>query len=100
MTLHSAILITRLDYYFEVLSMFPFHFRIKKNDLMKIKFGSERKEHIVPMLLLVKKIGNKIILTLCRCDETFDANCDGETTMPFYRAQYDAKTGQSPNMPR
>ena len=37
---------------------------------------------------------------LCRCDETYDANCDGETTMPFYRAQYDAKTGQSPNMPR
>ena len=36
----------------------------------------------------------------CRCDETYDANCDGETTMPFYRAQYDAKTGQSPNMPR
>ena len=35
-----------------------------------------------------------------RCDETYDANCDGETTMPFYRAQYDAKTGQSPNMPR
>ena len=48
MTLHSAILITRLDYYFEVLSMFPFHFRIKKNDLVKIKFGSERKEHILP----------------------------------------------------
>ena len=37
---------------------------------------------------------------VCRCDETYDANCDGETTMPFYRAQYDAKTGQSPNMPR
>ena len=100
MTLDTAILITRLDYYFEAFSMFPFHFLIKKNALIIIDFGSERKEHILPMLLLVKKIRNKIKLTLCRCDETFDANCDGETTMPFYRAQYDAKTGQSPNMPR
>merc|ERR1719500_47761 len=39
-------------------------------------------------------------IPISRCDETYDANCDGETTMPFYRAQYDAKTGQSPNMPR
>ena len=100
MTLDSAILITRLDYYFEVLSMFPFHFCVKKNALVIIDFGSGKKEHILPMLLPVKKIRNEIILTLCRCDETFDANCDGETTMPFYRAQYDAKTGQSPNMPR
>ena len=54
MTLDTAILITRLDYYFEAFSMFPFHFLIKKNALIIIDFGSERKEHILPMLLLVK----------------------------------------------
>ena len=54
MTLDTAILITRLDYYFEAFSMFPFHFLIEKNALIIIDFGSERKEHMRPMLLLVK----------------------------------------------
>ena len=101
MTLDTAILITRLDYYFEAFSMSHLIFLSKKNALIIFDFGSERKEHMQPMSRIpYGKILNKIIFTLCRCDETFDANCDGETTMPFYRAQYDAKTGQSPNMPR
>ena len=35
-----------------------------------------------------------------KCDEMYDKECDGEKAMPFYRANYDHKTGQSPNMPR
>ena len=35
-----------------------------------------------------------------KCDEMYDENCTGETFMPFHRAQYDGKTGQSPNSPR
>ena len=35
-----------------------------------------------------------------QCDEMYDAECSGEKYMPFYRAGYDSKTGQSPNMPR
>jgi len=30
----------------------------------------------------------------------YDKQCDGETSMPFYRAHYDRQTGQSPNSPR
>ena len=35
-----------------------------------------------------------------RCDEMYDKDCKGGKYMPFYRAGYDSKTGQSPNMPR
>ncbi len=35
-----------------------------------------------------------------KCDEMFDKNCNGKTRMPFYRARYDSRTGQSPNSPR
>lgn len=35
-----------------------------------------------------------------KCDEMYDANCKGDTFMPFHRAQYDRRTGQSPNSPR
>merc|ERR550532_3254617 len=39
-------------------------------------------------------------IPISRCDDTFDPECRGETTMPFYRAQYDTGTGKNPNMPR
>ena len=35
-----------------------------------------------------------------KCDEMYDENCQGDTTMPFHRARYDPTTGQSPNNPR
>lgn len=35
-----------------------------------------------------------------RCDEMYDKKCRGEKYMPFHRAIYDSKTGQSPNNPR
>ena len=35
-----------------------------------------------------------------KCDEMFDAECTGQKYMPFHRAWYDHKTGQSPNSPR
>ncbi|XP_023209588.1 dual oxidase-like isoform X1 [Centruroides sculpturatus] len=35
-----------------------------------------------------------------RCDTTYDRNCKGAKYMPFHRALYDSKTGQSPNNPR
>ena len=35
-----------------------------------------------------------------KCDEMYDAECTGEKFMPFHRAWYDHKTGQSPNSPR
>jgi NAD(P)H oxidase len=35
-----------------------------------------------------------------KCDEMYDRDCKGGRTMPFHRARYDLKTGQSPNMPR
>lgn len=35
-----------------------------------------------------------------RCDEMYDKKCRGEKFMPFHRAIYDSKTGQSPNNPR
>ncbi|XP_043219093.1 dual oxidase-like [Amphibalanus amphitrite] len=35
-----------------------------------------------------------------RCDEMYDKDCKGGKYMPFYRAGYDSKTGQCPNMPR
>ncbi|XP_076328078.1 dual oxidase-like [Tachypleus tridentatus] len=34
------------------------------------------------------------------CDATFDKDCQGKKYMPYYRARYDTKTGQSPNSPR
>ena len=40
------------------------------------------------------------VSALRRCDDNYDKECKGESTMPFYRAQYDTATGQSPNMPR
>jgi len=33
-------------------------------------------------------------------DEMYDPNRQGDKFMPFHRAKYDLKTGQSPNMPR
>jgi dual oxidase len=35
-----------------------------------------------------------------KCDEMYDEQCDGQTFMPFHRAHYDSRTGQSPNSPR
>lgn len=35
-----------------------------------------------------------------KCDEMYDAECTGQKYMPFHRAWYDHKTGQSPNSPR
>ncbi|XP_063236450.1 dual oxidase [Bacillus rossius redtenbacheri] len=35
-----------------------------------------------------------------KCDETYDADCQGGKYMPFHRAAYDRRTGQSPNSPR
>lgn len=35
-----------------------------------------------------------------KCDEMYDKDCQGGKYMPFSRAGYDAKTGQSPNRPR
>ncbi|XP_065579570.1 dual oxidase-like isoform X2 [Artemia franciscana] len=35
-----------------------------------------------------------------KCDEMYDAECRGNKYMPFHRAWYDHKTGQSPNSPR
>ncbi|CAH1982304.1 unnamed protein product [Acanthoscelides obtectus] len=35
-----------------------------------------------------------------RCDEMYDKECRGDKFIPFHRAGYDRKTGQSPNSPR
>ena len=35
-----------------------------------------------------------------KCDEMYDSECKGNKFMPFHRAWYDHKTGQSPNSPR
>lgn len=35
-----------------------------------------------------------------RCDEMYDKECEGGKSIPFHRAGYDRKTGQSPNSPR
>lgn len=34
------------------------------------------------------------------CDEMYDQDCTGNKFMPFHRANYDKRTGQSPNTPR
>ncbi|KFM82372.1 Dual oxidase, partial [Stegodyphus mimosarum] len=34
------------------------------------------------------------------CDDAYDKECKGSKMMPFHRALYDSKTGQSPNSPR
>jgi len=34
------------------------------------------------------------------CDGMYDKSCEGDIYMPFHRASYDTKTGQSPNSPR
>lgn len=34
------------------------------------------------------------------CDDMYDKDCKGSKMMPFHRALYDSKTGQSPNSPR
>lgn len=39
-------------------------------------------------------------IKIAKCDEMFDRDCHGGRTMPFHRAIYDARTGQSPNNPR
>lgn len=35
-----------------------------------------------------------------KCDEMYDEECRGDKYIPFHRAGYDRKTGQSPNSPR
>ncbi|KAJ8938140.1 hypothetical protein NQ318_007000, partial [Aromia moschata] len=35
-----------------------------------------------------------------KCDEVYDSHCEGDKYIPFHRASYDRKTGQSPNSPR
>nr|CAD7589006.1 unnamed protein product [Timema genevievae] len=35
-----------------------------------------------------------------KCDEMYDKGCHGNKYIPFHRAAYDRKTGQSPNSPR
>ncbi|XP_065202273.1 dual oxidase [Planococcus citri] len=35
-----------------------------------------------------------------KCDEMYDPDCEGGKSIPFHRAGYDRKTGQSPNNPR
>lgn len=35
-----------------------------------------------------------------KCDDVYDKECKGNRYMPFHRAGYDHKTGQSPNRPR
>ena len=35
-----------------------------------------------------------------KCDEMYDKDCKGNSYMPFHRAHYDGRTGQSPNSPR
>lgn len=35
-----------------------------------------------------------------KCDDMYDQQCDGNKYIPFHRAAYDRKTGQSPNNPR
>nr|XP_018912484.1 PREDICTED: dual oxidase isoform X2 [Bemisia tabaci] len=35
-----------------------------------------------------------------KCDEMYDPDCAGDKSIPFHRAGYDSKTGQSPNNPR
>jgi len=35
-----------------------------------------------------------------KCDDMYDKDCKGNKFMPFHRAGYDRKTGQSPNRPR
>ncbi|PSN44387.1 Dual oxidase [Blattella germanica] len=35
-----------------------------------------------------------------KCDEMYDRDCKGNKYIPFHRAGYDRKTGQSPNSPR
>ncbi|XP_066998293.1 dual oxidase [Anabrus simplex] len=35
-----------------------------------------------------------------KCDEMYDRECRGDKFIPFHRAGYDRKTGQSPNSPR
>ena len=61
-----------------------------KDSDLKVKICSDR---------LIRLSKNKICFYF-RCDDNYDKECKGESTMPFYRAQYDTNTGQSPNMPR
>lgn len=35
-----------------------------------------------------------------KCDDVYDKECRGDRYIPFHRASYDKKTGQSPNAPR
>ncbi|CAG9862185.1 unnamed protein product [Phyllotreta striolata] len=35
-----------------------------------------------------------------KCDEMYDERCEGGKYIPFHRASYDGRTGQSPNSPR
>lgn len=35
-----------------------------------------------------------------KCDPVFDKECQGNKYIPFLRADYDRRTGRSPNSPR
>lgn len=35
-----------------------------------------------------------------KCDQVFDKHCQGNKYIPFLRADYDRRTGHSPNSPR
>ena len=35
-----------------------------------------------------------------KCDPVFDKDCQGNKYIPFLRADYDRRTGHSPNSPR
>lgn len=35
-----------------------------------------------------------------KCDDVYDKECRGDKFIPFHRAGFDRKTGQSPNSPR
>ncbi|XP_076326783.1 dual oxidase-like isoform X2 [Tachypleus tridentatus] len=39
-------------------------------------------------------------IEIAKCDEMYDKDCKGGKYMPFHRALYDSRTGQSPNNPR
>uniref|UniRef100_T1IYT7 NAD(P)H oxidase (H2O2-forming) n=1 Tax=Strigamia maritima TaxID=126957 RepID=T1IYT7_STRMM len=39
-------------------------------------------------------------IEIAKCDHMYDEECQGDRYMPFLRAEYDSRTGQSPNSPR
>ena len=58
-------------------------------------------------ILMASEIGNMqscpievTKIPISQCDDNFDKECKGESTMPFYRSMYDTNTGKNPNSPR